>query len=163
VNAATSIRQAAFFAFALLAASHVHAQAWSLDPSVAPVFVTDTSLLLTRRRPAPGSQFLAYGDFTHINARRARLGVRLGSDGKTRSVLRGRPSRGRAHHKASPRCPTVAARLCRIEWAKDNYLTPPVVLPRTGGWSVDPSTFCRVCAPTVGVIDLTGRTTPGPP
>ena len=47
------------------------------------MFVNDTSLLLNASFvPAPGGQFLAYGDFTHINGTAAPGLARLGTHGK---------------------------------------------------------------------------------
>ncbi|MBI4623528.1 MAG: delta-60 repeat domain-containing protein [Verrucomicrobia bacterium] len=81
----SAIRRTSCAAFCLIAAATpavLHAQAWLLDPVVAPAIVNDAPMLLIASYvAATGGQTLAHGNFTHVNGSTAPGLARLGVDG----------------------------------------------------------------------------------
>jgi uncharacterized delta-60 repeat protein len=71
-----------FAALGALFPATARAQAWTLDPAVAPVLVDDAPALTgTNFQALPGGDWLAFGSFTHVNGAPATHLARLRSDG----------------------------------------------------------------------------------
>ncbi|MFM9955339.1 MAG: hypothetical protein ACKVVO_14880 [Opitutaceae bacterium] len=68
---------------ALAFAGPLGAQVWQIDPSVAPALVHESNSLSDATFvAAPAGQFIAYGDFTHVNGTAQPGLARFGTDGK---------------------------------------------------------------------------------
>ncbi|MBI5769739.1 MAG: hypothetical protein HZA93_18330 [Verrucomicrobia bacterium] len=150
---------------ATLSAS-LHAQAWSLDSAVAPAIVNDVSQLLNATFvPTPSGQFLVFGDFTHISGTAAPGLARLGSDGKLDPTFAADLAADERITAIAPltdgRSVAFVATNTRVSVVT---ATPPVVLPGTGGQSIDPTATATTAVTVVPVGGtLTGGSqAPGP-
>lgn len=148
-------------ALLLLGVVFVRAQTWTLDPAVAPALVNDVSLLLNATWvPAPGGQFLLYGDFTHLNSTPVGAVARMGSDGKIDPTFSPDLAADERVLAMAPladgRVMTVIATAARVV-----PLTPSLVIPGVGPISIDPGNLAAGGQPpSVTVISGTGTTAP---
>src|SRR5205823_1805831 len=85
----------ALLAVAVALPARLRAQAWTLDPALAPTLVNDTSVLQgTSFVPFAGGDWLAYGYFTHANGVAASRIARFKSTGALDSSFTFTPAEG---------------------------------------------------------------------